>query len=70
MNYKFKEVYIMKKKSVSVGDTVMNVLSALSVLFLAWLVLSFIDVNLHNLDPNSGGAAAWNAFRIMVDLAS
>lgn len=45
-----------------------NLFTFVNVLFLMWLVISFIDVNLHNTYP--GGVAdmlPWNAFTLFVE---
>ena len=44
-----------------------NALTILSVLMIVWLILSFVDVNIHNNPANEhfGEYALWNLFKIL-----
>ena len=46
------------------------VVGTISVLFLAWIVISLIDVVAHNTLENGGTTAWWNCFKMLVDAAS
>ena len=56
-----------KKQDVSftskIGDKLSLIIAMVSFCFILWFIISFIDVNLHNLDPeNSGPRLSWNFF--------
>ena len=46
------------------------VVGTISVLFLAWIVVSLVDVVAHNTLANGGTTAWWNCFKMLVDAAS
>lgn len=41
------------------------VVGTISVLFLAWIVISFVNVVAHNTLANGGTDASWNFFKIV-----
>lgn len=43
-----------------------NIALLIAILFMVWLVVSFVDVNIHNdiCNPDYGEFAKWNAFKL------
>lgn len=52
------------------GKVVVNSISVISTLLILWMIISFIDVNLHNGLNGDGPQLSWNFFSLLVNVFS
>lgn len=54
----------MKRKTKNIMQTLTDILAIISALFVLWTIISWIDVVIHNLDPEPV-YQAWNLFTLL-----
>lgn len=65
-NRKYSIIFIEKRKEVKKMKILNKIFCIISILFLLWVILSYFDVILHNLDEDPI-YKFWNFFQLLVE---